>query len=125
MARQTTIPGLERKVNERVAAAGEAHASAINSHTRASVKRRDTRLELIRIMREEKVDVYVDLEAKPPIRIDLTTEDKVKVTKWKGDEEEETKKAKSSSKKKKAAADDDAGADEETEPTEPQPDKAA
>ncbi len=96
MPKQQELAGIKRPINKRVAAVGEKHADAISACSKASTKRKDTKLDLIRVMREEKVTSYVDLEANPPIVIDLSDEPKVKISKYKGavdsDEKRETKK---------------------------------
>jgi len=92
MTRQIEVPGTERaKVHKKVIEKADEHRSAINSHTRAAVKRRDTKLSLIATMREHGVKEYVDTEAAPPIHVKLTAEDKVTIKAWKEKAEKEEK----------------------------------
>lgn len=85
---QLEIVGTERNIPKKVRALGAAHAQAINAHTRASVKRRDSKLALIAQMKEDKVKRYRDTEVNPPIDIELSSEDKLTVKKYRPPEVE-------------------------------------
>lgn len=82
-ARQTEVPGTERKISKKLRELGEAHADAINAHTKAAVKRRDSKLALIAQMKDEGVKIYRDTEVTPAIDIVLSSEDKLTVKKVK------------------------------------------
>ncbi len=83
MAKQAEIPGTERKdVSKKLRKLGEQHAEAINEHTKAGVKKRDTKLAVIAQMKEEGVEHYRDTETTPPIDVKYSLEDKLTVKKY-------------------------------------------
>lgn len=90
--RQLEVVGTERKYSKKLREKGEEHVKAINSHTRAGVKKRDTKLALIETMKEEGVKRYRDTESEPYLDIELTREDKLVVKKYRPPEEEKAPK---------------------------------
>jgi len=89
MTRQTEIPGTESKISTKLRNLGETHANAIKAHTRAGVKMRDTKLAVIAQIKEEGVKRYRNTEIPPPIDIELSTEDKLVVKKYRAPEPDE------------------------------------
>jgi hypothetical protein len=81
MAKQSEIPGTERTINKKVAAAGEQLADLIKDLTEARNAKNDGELTLINVMKAEKVPRYVHEEA--GIEIILSNKDKVRIKKWK------------------------------------------
>lgn len=115
MSRNQELPGLERPVNKRVATAGEDYVDKMKQAARAGVKRKDAKAELIRVMKEEGVPEYVDMDAKPkPLIVRLETDEKVTVTPYKGEDELTREKKKKAGKKKG-----DDGDDKDPDPTQP------
>jgi hypothetical protein len=107
--KQLQIVGTERPVDPDIEAAGEKHSDAIKSHTKSGVKRKDTKLELIRIMREKKVTQYVHVEGAHPFVIDLSSEDKIKISPYKGAVDSDEQRAKKKNSKRKGEDEDEGG----------------
>lgn len=96
MARQTEVPGTERQVNKKVAKAGATYVDQRDKRMGETKKEKEVKDALIATMREEKVKIYRDDEADPPVLITLSNKYDVKVTRIGSDDddaggEEETK----------------------------------
>lgn len=71
MGRQIRIPGTEQPVDEEIAAAGDKFAKAGSKAKKAGTAKKEAGDALVQLMLKKKVRVYRDLEADPPIEIDL------------------------------------------------------
>lgn len=89
--RQTEIPGMERKVNKKVEAAGEALADLIKDLTDARQEKAAGEIKLIEVMKQEKVPRYAHAEA--GFEIILSSHDKVRIKKLKTKEQDFDKEA--------------------------------
>lgn len=89
MARQSTIPGTERKVDAEVAAAGVAYVQQRDKRMGLTKKEKAAKDALIALMRKKKVDVYRDDDANPPVILTLTEKYDVKATKVQEEDEDE------------------------------------
>jgi hypothetical protein len=72
MARQTRLPGMEDKVDAEIAKLGAAFAKAGTKAKKAGEAKKEACEALVAAMLKKKISVYRDLEADPPIRIDLS-----------------------------------------------------
>jgi hypothetical protein len=82
-AKQKALPGLERKQNRKVEAKGRALRAVHKKWKELGRERKKALDALIDTMRTEEVPVYVDDEAVPPFKIDLTQKFEVKISEWK------------------------------------------
>jgi hypothetical protein len=71
-ARQIRIPGTEEKVDEEIAKLGAVFAKAGNKAKKAGEAKKDACSALVAAMLRKKVTIYRDLEADPPISINLS-----------------------------------------------------
>lgn len=78
MAKQTQIPGTERKVQKDIANAGEAYVTERDRRMKLTEKEKAAKDALIAVMRKHEETVYRDDEN--GVIITLTTKDQVKVT---------------------------------------------
>lgn len=81
MAKQTEIPGTERKINKRVESAGEVLVDKTKKKTKANQDHKKAESELLVVMGEEKVPEYTSEALGKTFVVD--TEPKVKVSAWK------------------------------------------
>lgn len=72
MGRQIRIPGTEDAVDAEVAKLGELFAKAGSKAKKASEAKKDACDKLVAMMLKKKIQVYRDLEADPPISINLS-----------------------------------------------------
>lgn len=70
--RQIRIPGTEDKVDAELARLGEVFAKAGNKHKKAGEAKKTACDALVAAMLKKKVQIYRDLEADPPISINLS-----------------------------------------------------
>lgn len=71
-ARQIRLPGTEDQVDEVISKLGDAFAKAGNKAKKASEAKKNACDSLVAEMLKKKVAVYRDLEADPPISINLS-----------------------------------------------------
>lgn len=86
--KQKTFEGMERKQNAKVSAKGRALRTVDRKWKELGRERKKKIEDLVATMRAEKVPIYIDDEAAPPLRIDLTEKFEVKITDWKEPPEE-------------------------------------
>lgn len=70
--RQIRIPGTEEKVDEEIAKLGAVFAKEGSKAKKANEKKKEAMEALVALMLKKKVFVYRDLEADPPISINLS-----------------------------------------------------
>lgn len=80
MARQTEVPGTERKTVPEVSAAGELYRQKRDTRMAAGVEEKEAEQNLLRMMKKHNLDTYRDDNAVPPFVVTVEPgEEKVKV----------------------------------------------
>lgn len=80
MARQTEVPGTERKVVKEVSSAGEFYRQKRDARMAASVEEKEAKVALLEVMKKHKLDLYQDDNAVPPFVVIVSHgQDDVKV----------------------------------------------
>lgn len=72
MARQKVFEGMQEKMDPEIAKLGEAFAKAGSKAKKAAEAKKGACDALVAAMLRKKITTYKDLEADPPIRIDLS-----------------------------------------------------
>lgn len=87
--RQMTIQGTEKPTIKEIDTAAEAYVDARDERMKLTDRESEVKEALIGVMKKHKVEVYRDENAVPPLVVTLIPgEDKVKVSRAKGEEEE-------------------------------------
>lgn len=86
MPRQTRIPGTEGKKIKALDTAAEKYVELRDARIAAGVKEKEAKTALLTLMKENRLKVYQDDDAVPPLLVTLKPKDvELKVTKVTGD----------------------------------------
>ena len=90
MARQTRIPGTEGKKIKEIDRAAEKYVELRDARQAAGAKEKEAKTELLALMKANKLKVYQDDDAVPPLLVTITPSDfKLKVAKVASDDGED------------------------------------
>jgi ABC-type uncharacterized transport system ATPase subunit len=90
MPRQTRIPGTEGKKIKEIDKAAEKYVELRDARIAAGVKEKEAKAELLAAMKANKLKIYQDDDAVPPLLVTITPSDfKLKVAKVTGEDEED------------------------------------